>query len=347
MTRVLTTFLLDLIESGYTGEDLVLIIRTVISDYIEADIDKNFLSNLLSPWIEIYSTQEFQKTDSREFILKNTISQYFDDTIENYAIIKNHLLELSMYDKVIERESNKYFFLIDLLLQNYALHFKALKAFDEIKQQKDVDVSGVALSTSTTSKAIISKQYNSVKTLLKSMPDNKELMFRKKVYSEYLRNPLSANTMFHIVNLMGNIKSLTEEENNYIRNSRKVINSAFPIEKKDIYKSANILITIFFNKNSFWIKTLNTKKIISANKLIDINEVLMQNLFEVKNTLNKSNIKKAIQIKTNFDDTPLYEFQSGKNKKIHPSFEETEENIQLWNDITEYIKGKIPLKQSR
>lgn len=340
----LINYFLKLKESGYTDEELLPLISNAFSDYTKEDIEENIIDNLLNPFTEAYSTLELKEEDNRESILNSTIHKYFEEDTENYIIVKNHLLELSQYDKVIERDNTKYFFLIDMLLTGYLLHFSALEEFDNLKKQNDIGISGIALSSSTTVNAIIAKEHNAVKTALKSMPNNKELEFRDKIYEEYLRNPHSANKSLHIVNLLGGLKSLSDEKNEYISNARKVINSAFPFEKKEIYKSANILIILFFRKDSMWIKELKPEKIISNNKLIEINEVLMENIFETKNKLNKDNISQAIQVRTDYDLTPLYEFRNDFNMKIHPMLEDTEENQEYWNEITEYFKKKIPLK---
>lgn len=342
--KELNDYLQSLKKSGYTDKELLALVIDAFSEYTKEDIEENIIDNLLNPFTEAYSTLELKEEDNRESILNSTIHRYFEEDTENYIIVKNHLLELSQYDKVIERDNTKYFFLIDILLTGYLLHFSALEEFDNLKKQNDIGISGIALSSSTTANAIISKEHNAVKTALKSMPNNKELEFRDKIYEEYLRNPHSANKILHTINLFGSVKSLSNEENEYILNARKIINSAFPFEIKEIYKSANILILTLFRNDSFWVKGLKTEKIISNNKLIEINEVLMENIFETKNKLNKDNVSQAIQVRTDYDLTPLYEFRNDSNTKIHPAFENTKYNQDYWNEITEYFKKKIPLK---
>lgn len=346
MTKQLIDYFLKLKESGYADEELLPLISNAFAEYTKEDIEESIIDNLLNPFVEVSFTRKLNKDDDRENILNNTIHKYFEKDTDNYTIVKNHLLELSLYDKVIERGDISYFFLIDLLLTNYVLHFSALEEFNNLKKQNDICVSGIALSSSTTANAIISKEHNAVKTVLNSMPNNEELKFRDKIYEEYLRNPHSASKILHTINLFGSVKSLSDEENEYILNARKVINSAFPFEVKEIYKSANLLILIFFRSDSFWIKNIKPDKVISNNKLIEINEVLMENIFETKNKLNKDNVSQPIQVRTDYDLTPLYEFRNNSNIKIHPAFEDTKDNQDYWNDITEYFKGKIPLKSN-
>jgi len=344
MTKDLLNYFTKLLKSGHTNEELLSIINNTFLEYTKEDIENENINAILKPLVEVYSTRELEDNDNKENILNNTIRQYFDKAEENYTIVRNHLLELSLYDKIIERNNIEYFFLIDMLLANYSLHFNALEEYNNLKKQNDIGVSGVALSSSTTAEAIIAKEHNAVKTVLKSMPNNEELKTRDKVYNEYLRNPHSASKSLHIVNLLGGIKSLSEKDNEYISNARKIINSAFPFKIKEIYKSANLSIVLFFRKDSMWIKELKPEHIISNNKLIEINEVLMENIFETKNKLNKDNISQAIQVRTDYDLTPLYEFRNDSNIKIHPMLEDTNDNQEFWNEITEYFKGKIPLK---
>ncbi|WP_373035506.1 hypothetical protein [Sulfurimonas sp.] len=344
MTQQLIEYLLKLKKSGYTDKELIPLISKTFSEYTKEDIAEENINAILNPLIEVHSTRELKENDNIENILNNTIHKYFDKTEENYTIVKNHLLKLSLYDKVIERDNIEYFYLIDMLLTNYLLHFSALEEFDSLKKQNDTDISGVALSSSTTAKAIISKEHNAIKTALKSMPNNEELKFRNKVYTEYLRNPHSASKSLHVVKLLGGIKSLSQEENEYILNAVKVLNSAFPFEKKEIYKSANLLIVILFRKDSMWIKELKPKNMISNNILIEINEVLMENVFKTKNKLKKDNISQSIQVRTDYDLTHIYEFKNASNDKIHPMFEDTEYNKEYFDELTEYFKKKIPLK---
>jgi hypothetical protein len=337
-------YLIDLKKSSYQDSELSLLVLNVLSEHAEEDISKKQINSLIRPFIEINFTTHLKKESIREKIVLNTLQQYTLIEHEDFLIIKNHFLELSYHDKVIHRDGKDYFFLIDLLLQNYLLHFDALKTFDDLKKKNDINLSGVALSTSTTPSAIISKQHNAIKTALKSMPTNRELIVRDNVYNEYLQNPYAVNTILHTVNIIGDIKSLSPEENDFLYHSSIIINSALPITKKDIFKSANLLLPLLFKKDSIWIKILNPNKKLSTNKLIDINEIFIQYLFKTKNTLNKNNLKQVIQVKTNFADTPLYEFQNKKNKKIHPMLEDTVDNQEFWNELLEIIQGKIPLK---
>jgi hypothetical protein len=337
----------ELQQSGYESHNLSLLILETLSEYTNEDIAGEQLFKLIKPFFEVNFITHLKHESIREKIILDTMKQYSFVKHGDFLIIKNHLLELSYYDKIIHRDGKDYFFLIDLLLQNYLLHFNALETFNELKKKNDIDLSGVALSTSTTPSSIISKQHNVIKTALKSMPRNQELKIRNNIYDEYLSNPYAVDTILHTVKIVGEIKSLSSEENNFLHNSRVVINSALPITKKDILRSVNLLLPLLFKSTSVWIKMLKTNKKISINKLIDTNEILMQYLFETKNILNKNNLKQVIQVKTNFANTPLYEFQNKKNKKIHPMLEENKENQEFFDDILELIKGKIPLKESR
>ena len=342
MIKQLVDYIIELKESGYTNEELLPLINDIFVEYLKEEIEEKNINALIHPFIETYSTRELEENGNRENILQNTIHKHFNKDIANYTIIKNHLLELSLYDKVIERDNTQYFFLIDMLLTNYLLHFSALEEYDSSKEKENN--SSVSLSNSTMAKAIISKEHNAVKTALKTMPSNEELEFRDKVYEEYLRNPHSASKALHTINVFGGIKSLSDKENEYILNARKIVNSAFPFEKKEIYKSANLLIILFFRKDTMWIKELKPKHIISNNKLIEINEVLMENIFETRNKLNKDNISQAVQVRTDYDLTPLFEFRNASNTKIHPMYEDTEDNKEYFDELTEFFKKKIPLK---
>jgi len=345
--KQLNQYLFALKKSGYQDTELSLLILEVLSTYSQEYVSKEQLYTLVQPYLEVHSVVEIQDEMQRENIVNNTLKGYPFIKHEDFHIVKNHLVELSYFDKTIHRDGKDYFFLIDSLLQNYLLHFDALETFSELKKKNDIDLSGVALSTSTTPSAIISKQHNVIKTALKSMPHNKELKVRNNIYNEYLKDSYSIDTILHTVNIIGGIESLSPEENYFLHHSRMVINSALPITKKDILRSANLLLPLLFKSNSGWIKMLNINKKISINKLININEILMQYLFETRNILNKNNLKQVIQVKTNFANTPLYEFQNKKNKTLHPMLEKNEENQEFFGDILELFKGKIPLKESR
>lgn len=179
------------------------------------------------------------------------------------------------------------------------------------------------------------------------MPENLELKVRDKIYDDYISEPSSVNTMLHITDLVGGIKQLSDDENQYLLNSKKVINSEVPMSKKDIYKSASILIAVFFKEGNQWAQFLKCDIAISTSKLLELNEVLMQNIFGVKSMLNKKNILKPIQVKSYFSKTGFYEFQVSDNPKIHPFFKDTEDNKKVWNQHLEFFKGKIPIKEPR
>lgn len=340
--KPLVDYLKKLIASGMTSEDFMTTIKKAFTEYTTEDIDESFIDNLFLPFIELLNTKEPSSEEQRKEALENTLQQYFTNDFEHYQITKNHLLELSFHDKLVMRDNKMYFIKIDLLLMNYAQHIVAIKEWDRLDKLNDTIYSGVALSRSTTPKSILSSHYNQVTNLLKTMPNNKELEVRKKVYDEHLKDPLAINYMLHAVSIAGEVKSIQKDKYDHIVGSKEILNSAYPLRKSDLYKSANISILNLFNP--IYLKLSNTK-------FFDINEVLMQNIFEVSNILNSKNIQKVIQVKTHFlsndINVPVYELQTNKNKKLHPAFEETIDNQEYWDDILEFFKGKIPLKQSR
>lgn len=340
--KPLIDFLKDLLVSGMTPEELMSSIKKAFIEYTIEDIDENFIDAIFLPFIELSSTKEPSSEEQRKKALENTLQQYFTSDFENYQILKNHLLELSFYDKLVVRDHEIFFYKIDLLLMSYAQHIVAIEEWDRLDKLNDTVYSGVALSRSTTSKSILSSHYNQVSSLLKTMPKNEELKIRKKVYDEHLKDSLAVNYMLYSVSLAGEIKSMSKDKYDYIVGSKEILNSAYPLKKNDLYKSANISILNLFNPKHLKL---------SSVKLFEINEVLMQNIFEVSNILNPKNILKTVQVKTHFlsDDinVPLYELQTKKNKKLHPAFEKTTDNQEYWDDILEFFKGKIPLNQSR
>lgn len=340
MTKFNTIFQ-ELKDSGYTDKELLELFLSSGYKLFSDDVEEEKFKNLLTPLYEIYLTKNLAKEDDREQVLENTILQYLDKEVEGYRIIKNHLLELSEYDKVIERDGDEYFYLIDLLMQYYQLHFQALETYEDIKKS---EIQGIVFSSSHSPEKVISKEHNAVKNVLASMPDNQELKFRDNLYIEYKNNPHAVNKALYTVNMLGGIKSIPQEKNEYIKNARTVINSALPFEKKEIYKSANILILLFFRKDSIFRSSIKIDNNISNNKIIEINSVLMEYLFETKNQLNKDNVSQIIQVRTDFDMTPLYEFQNPKNIKIHPMLEDTDDNRVFMNEFIENFKKIIPQK---
>jgi hypothetical protein len=341
MLLKLNTLLQKLKDSGYTEQELINFISNSTVEFLQNDVDIEVVSSFIQPFIEVYLAKNLEDENSRIQILENTIFQYELLNETDYDIIKNDLLYLSKYDKVIERNSTQYFFLVDLLFQHYILHKQALGTFEDLQKS---ELRGITFSKSHSPEKIISKEHNAVKTAIASMPDNDELKFRNILYTEYKNNPHAVNKALYIVNSFGGVKSLSEEKNAYIANSRIIINSALPFKKKDIYKSANLLILLFFRKDSFWQQVLKRTSTISNNQLIDINSVLMNYVFDTKNQLNKDNVSQTIQAKDDFDITTLYEFRNDKNIKIHPMFEDTEDNHNLWNEVIDFFKKNIPPK---
>lgn len=336
----LINYILELYDSGYTDKELLPLIKKYSIEFTQEDVDENFMGGMFTPFIEMQTLEKPSSQEQTDEALENTLNLYFPQDYENYMIIKNHLLKLCIHDKLVIRDNKQYFFLIDILLTNYAQHLEALDGWNRLDRLNDTTLSGVALSRSTTKKSILSSHYNQVINLLKTMPNNDELTTRKKVYDEHLIDSYATNYMLHTIDLVGSVKSMPQEKYNNIMGSKKVLNSESPLKRKDIYKSANISILNLFNPK---------KSKLSYAKLIEINEVLMQNIFGVGNTINTKNISNVIQVKTNFltdeINVPIYEFQTKKNKKIHPMYEDNEFNKEYWDEITEFFKEKIPLKQ--
>ena len=340
MSAPLINYILELYQSGYTDKELLSLIKKYSIEFTKEDIDTDFMSDMFTPFLEMQALEKPSSQVEVDEVLVNTLNQYFPQDYENYKIIKNHLLKLCLYDKLVIRDNKQYFFLIDLLLINYTQHLEALDEWNRLDRLNDTTLSGVALSRSTAKKSILSSHYNQVTSMLKTMPSNDELLTRKKVYDEHLIDSYATNYMLHTIDLVGSIKSMSQDKYNNIIGSRKVLNSESPLKRKDIYKSANISILNLFSRK--------TSKL-SYAKLIEINEVLMQNIFGVGNKINTKNISNIIQVKTNFltdeINMPIYEFQTKINKKVHPMYEDNEFNQEYWDEITEFFKEKIPLKQ--
>jgi hypothetical protein len=334
-------YFLQLKASGYTDKDMVNFVSSYASEFFKNDVDEESFKHFTQPLQKVFLTEELENEDDRAIILKDTIFQYELLNETDYDIIKNDLIKLSMYDKVIEEDGVQYFFLIDLLFQNYILHKQVLGSFDN---RKKLELRGVTFSSSHSPEKIISREHNAVKTAMASMPDNEELKFRNNLYTKYKDNPHAVSKTLHTVNLLGGIKSLSEEKNAYLTNSRAIISSALPFDKKDIYKSANLVILLLFRKDSVFQKAFERENTISNNQIISINGILMDYILDTKNQLNKDNVTQVVQAKDDFDATTIYEFQNDKNKKTHPMLEDTEENQNFWNELTEFFKKNIPPK---
>lgn len=153
----------ELINSGYSEQELAILMKEAAIEQMKPLIkDIDMFENIITPYTEISFVRELSLRDNKEEIINNSIIEHLSDELDNYLIIKNHLLELSIFDKVIDRNEKKYFFLIDLLLKSYKLHLESLEERTELYMKNDVEEGGVILSTSNSPKKIIASSKNAV-----------------------------------------------------------------------------------------------------------------------------------------------------------------------------------------
>jgi len=327
-------------KNGYTINELFNFIIKASEEMLDNEVDLTELRKEFELFNDIQKT--YTLIDSNE--LPQSVRNLFELYNLNYKnedqILKTTYDELVKYDKLIDKYGSTIPFVFNQLTGLIASYLDLLKKWDEHSQEIDSLKRTIALSLS-----------NSVQKMLSPMnPYIKDNMFTnektnkvfKNIYENYMDDSYSTNLALSAINLINpsDFKNVATEKIEALYQSSVFINSALPIKKKDIIASLKIHISLLYQNNSPLLPSFKLDKYISKEKLASHIDVILQYVFEIDSKTNIKKLGSAVQIRTHFDNVPLYEYQRKGKIKEHPVLKDEE----FLNQFLEIFKGIIPTK---
>jgi len=268
--------------------------------HIDKIINKIFIQNSLH---SITDKKEIEAT------LSNTLSNYnYQFQNEQIHIFK----ELIKYDYACMNDDKKIFYKLELLLTNIFSHLESLDKLYAL-ENKELHEKGIAKTPHPIIKDAITPRQKHIKESIKYNP-TKSNELQLKIYNEFKNNPLEINLMYTIISQFGKevFKNIDNEILDTLFNQEVYLNSATKLEDYHIYTSCQISSFSIYKQDK-----------ISNEKLANYIDTLLKIFFDdmFKKPLKRQHISKQIQVKSSFNATFIYEYQTKKNYKEHPIFQ--------------------------
>lgn len=270
-------------------------IETIISNFL----NENLITQSL---YSVTNETEIKNT------LENTLSNFdYDFTNEQKEIFK----DLVKYDQSYNNENQAIFYKLNTLLETIFSHIETLEKLDFL-EDKEIHERGVAKTSHPTVKdAITPRQNHIAESILYNPTQSNEL--QKRIYDEFEENSFEIDMMYFVINQFGKdiFKNISKEKLDTLFNQSTYLNSSVKLEDVHIYTSCQI--------SSF---SIYKHAKISKEKLANYIDEVLKSFFEdmFKKPLTRQHLSKPIQIKSFFNGTIIYEYQTKKNYKEHPLF---------------------------
>jgi len=344
---------LDIFKSAYAdGINDEILIPLIIETFIEmtnGDITEDAIHQLIHVLIEPTQTILINSEIEQKKIFNKTLQLYEEYISTDERLLRNHLYLLTNHDKIINIGEESYFYLLKASLDSIVGHKDAIKIYLEAKESDSMVKRGVASSSSSKIEKIVNKRKNSLEEIIELVPHDKTAKASLNVINEFMENPRATNIALNQTIALFSphaLPGLTEDQYETVKSIGNYLNSDGQIKDIDVFhESLAASIASYYGKESNFSKTMQLDTI-SHEKLSVITTVIIQSIFDTDYSIKSSKISQSIQLRCMYgNDLPLLEFQTPNNIKVHPLFEENEENKQFFSEFSTILRGKLPPKQ--
>ena len=301
---------------------------------------------MFTPFKDISKLKNLNNEIDKNLIYLTTLKEFKNIIILNNLILKNNLFKLSRYDKIIEDEDNKYFFLLVILLTSIDEHIEALKKYRHNKKYGTPIQKGISASHSTSNEKIVSKRQNSLKESIELNEHDEVAKNSLNIINEFIKKPYEVNLAINQTSMLltnEDLQNFTQEEYQTLSSTGAYLDADKYISSENVfYESLAATISNLYNSQSYWQKTLKLESI-TNKELSEIITVIIQHIFECDYTINAKKLKSYTQVRCMYGNSlVLYEFQTKANTKIHPMFINNEENNLFFEELYNTLQGKFP-----
>lgn len=310
-------------------------VKNIIDDVVESankefnyEVNISFIYDVLDE-IDIY------RFDTYDYSNQDELEEAFISTLDNKNIDKSNtmlvdaLRALAKSDKLLKVDNIIICAKMNLLIDVLDEHKYAM-----IKHKKlslcSALIGGIATyPNSNIYELIIPRKKALDEVLYLNNADNATLL-TKKIISEFQDNSYSIDFSLNALQFIGkesiNYDIVSKDKIDIAFNIRNFLNASLPLKENDFFKSAQILSISLYKKYSFIDAIMNLKKKLSQAKILNAINIIMEHYIGMpKSNIDNTYFLKPIQLKSHFFDTAIYEFRTESNLKLHPVFENKQE----------------------
>lgn len=317
------------LKSGKKVEEIVSDIIENISKEFNEEIDCSFL-------YDAFSELNSLRLDTYNYASKNELEEAFQNTLKNHGldntsenILVNALRVLSESDKLIKIEDITYCVKINKLLYTLVEYENAILEYEKLSSLS-ILLGGIATYSNSDISECINPRISSLDEVLYLNNNSISTILAKNILTEFKFDSYEMDFAFYYLNVIGkeniNLNFINEEKLDIIFHIRKFLNSSTPLKKEDFYKSAQILLLSLYKKYNFTDMAMGYKTKLSQSKIMDSINIIMEYCLDMpKSSVYNKCFTKPVQLKSYFFSTPIYEYRTNENVKLHPIFENEQE----------------------
>ncbi|MDO9182783.1 MAG: hypothetical protein Q7U04_10255 [Bacteriovorax sp.] len=316
------------LQSGKTVKDIVYELVESINIELNNEVDVNFIYDALNE-INAYrlDTYDYSNIDELEEAFINTINIANIDKCN--TILMGAFRELAKSDKLLKVNDIPICVKLNLLIDILDEHKNAMIEHKKLSLCSAL-VGGIATYPNNNISELIIPRKKALDEALYLNNDDHATLLTKKIISEFQADSYGIDFSLNALQFIGkesiNYKLVAKYKIDIAFNIRNFLNASLPLKENDFFKSAQILSISLYKKYNFIDGIMNLKKKLSQAKVLNAINIIMEHCLGMpKSSIDNTYFLKPAQLKSNFFDTAIYEFRTESNLKLHPVFENKQE----------------------
>lgn len=316
------------LKSGSTVENIINDMVVSINKEFNNEIDVSFIYDSLNAFnMYRFDTYNYSTQDELEEAFENTLDIANID--RSNTILVDALKTLTKSDKLLKIDDMSICAKLNLLFNILDEHKCAMIEHKKLSLSSAL-IGGIATYPNSNIYELIIPRQKALDEALYLSNDDSGTLLTKKIISEFQDDSYSIDFSLSALQFIGkdsiNYELVAKNKIDIIFNIRNFLNAAFPLKENDFFKSAQILSISLYKKYNFIDGLMGLRAKLSQSKVLTALNIIMEHYMCMpKSSIDNTYFIKPVQLKSNFFTTALYEFRTESNIKLHPVFENKQE----------------------
>lgn len=316
------------LQSGKTVENIIDDMVISINKELNNEIDVSFIYDSLNE-LNMYRlhTYNYSTQDELEEAFLNTIN--YKNIDKSNTILVDALRTLANSDKLLKIGDMSICAKLNLLINVLDEHKDAMIEHKKLSLCSAL-IGGIATYPNSNIFELIIPRQKALDEALYLNNDDSATSLTKKIISEFQYDSYSIDFSLNALQFIGkesiNYELVAKYKIDIAFNIRSFLNASLPLKENDFFKSAQIFSISLYKKYNFIDAIMNLKKKLSQAKILNAINIIMEHYIGMpKSSIDNTYFLRPVQLKSNFFSTAIYEFRTESNLKLHPVFENKQE----------------------
>lgn len=320
------------LKSGSTVENIIDDMVVSINKEFNNEIDVSFIYDSLNAFnMYRFDTYNYSTQDELEEAFENTLDIANID--RSNTILVDALKTLTKSDKLLKVDDMSICAKLNLLFNILDEHKCAMIEHKRLSLCTAL-IGGIATYPNSNIIELIIPRKKALDEALYLNNNDNATLITKKIISEFQADSYGIDFSLNALQFIGkesiNYELVAKYKIDIAFNIRNFLNASLPLKENDFFKSAQILSTSLYKKYSFIDAIMSLKKKLSQSKVLTALNIIMEHYMGIpKSSIDNTYFIRPIQLKSNFFDIAIYEFRTESNIKLHPVFENKQEQAYI------------------